>query len=584
MSSPVDQIKEKLGVVELIGSYIKLDKAGNNWKGKCPFHHEKTPSFFVSPDKDYYYCFGCGAKGDIFSFVQNFEGLDFRGSLKVLADRAGVQLTQERSGVRDEKERLYDVMEEATIFFVGKLRVSPEPNEYLKKRGLTENMIRDWRIGFAPDQWRELSDFLRQRGYSDEEMEKAGLLKRTDTAAYDRFRGRIIFPLFDTAGRVVAFSGRILKNDDDIAKYLNSPETPLFIKSEILYGYDRAKIHIRKFDYSILVEGQMDLLMSHQAGFVNTVASSGTALTSEHLKLLKRLSNRVIMAFDSDNAGFKAAARAWKLALVAGLEVKIAQLPEKFDPADLILKGLPGSSFETGKEDWKNVLKEAKHIIDFFLSKLVIADKDGRLVANEVREQILPYVALLDSQTQQSHYISKISATTGLREDALWEDLRRLPKEKLLEEEIANKTKKPGSEDLRQDTIEKRLAGIIIWLAGKTDLDIFKDLENIRNKFISIISNDRWKIYAEASDTDKKDMIFQAEVSYGDHKSLLKEINILLTELEEEYYKKDLEKRMVLLTRAEKSGQADEAMVILQEINGLTKKINELKNYKKNLK
>lgn len=578
MSSPVDNIKERLGVVELVGSYIKLDKAGNNWKGKCPFHHEKTPSFFVSPDKNYYYCFGCGAKGDIFSFVQAFEGLDFRGALKMLAERAGVELTPEKTGVRDEKDRLYGVMEEATMFFVERLQLASEAKEYLKNRGLTESTIKSWRIGFAPETWRDLSDFLRKRGYSDLEMEKAGLLKVTDSAAYDRFRGRIIFPIFDTAGRVVAFSGRILKKDDEIAKYLNSPETPLFIKSQILYGYDRAKTNIRKFDYSVLVEGQMDLLMSHQAGFVNVVASSGTALTSEHLQLLKRLSNKVIMAFDSDSAGFKAAARAWKLALLAGLEVKIAQLPEGFDPADLILKD---------KESWKEVLKNSKHIIDFFLSKLVISEKDGRMIAREVRDNILPYLVLMDSQTQQSHYVSEISKVTGLREDALWDDLKKIPKEKIFEvdeHKTVNKKEEEKKACLRQDTIEKRLAGIMLWLKEK-DIDkaLIQNLDELRGKFVQIIGDDRWKIYFEASGEEKTDMIFQAEISYGEHKHLAREINLLLAELEEEYLKKELEEQMVQLTRSEKSGKTEDSMKILEKINTFTKKINNLKNYKKSI-
>ncbi|MFZ2038998.1 MAG: DNA primase [Minisyncoccia bacterium] len=590
MSSPVDKIKERLNILEVVGTYIKLDRAGMNWKGKCPFHNEKTPSFFVSPERSYYYCFGCGAKGDIFSFVQNFEGLDFRGALKVLADKAGVELTPERPGVRDEKERLLAVMEAATNFFVGKLTQNSPAHDYLTKRGLSEATIKEWRIGFVPDAWRDLSDHLRRLGYTDQEMEKAGLFKRTDSAAYDRFRGRIIFPLFDSAGRVIAFSGRILVNNDDAAKYLNSPETPLFNKSEILYGFDKAKVNIRKFDYSILVEGQMDLLQSHQAGFNNTVASSGTALTVSHLKLLKRISNRVIMAFDSDSAGLKAATRAWKLGLALGMEVKIAQIPEGFDPADLILKGLDGTG-KNGKEDWKEVLKNSKHIIDFLLSKVLIEKEknktDDRRIALNIREQIFPYLILVESSVEQSHYVKKIADATGLKEEAIWDDLRKMPVPKLEEISATDgdvkvaENKKQTDSILRQDTLERRLAGLLLWQDKKPQKDI--EVEPKKNELIAIIGPERWNIYSEASPIDLSDIIFQAEIYYNEHQHLDREANILLAELKEEILKKSLEAVMKEMTQAQKEGQGDKAFEILKKINDLSKQLDELKNKKKTL-
>ena len=590
MSSPVDKIKERLNILEVVGAYIKLDRAGMNWKGKCPFHNEKSPSFFVSPERGYYYCFGCGAKGDIFTFVQNFEGQDFRGALKILADRAGVELTFEKPGVRDERERLFSVMEEATNFFISKLTPTSPAHEYLIKRGLTEKTIKEWRIGFVPDVWRDLSDHLRRLGFSDQEMEKAGLFKRTDSAAYDRFRGRIIFPLFDSAGRVIAFSGRILVNSDDAAKYLNSPETPLFTKSEVLYGFDKAKTNIRKFDYSILVEGQMDLLQSHQAGFNNTVASSGTALTVNHLRLLKRISNRVIMAFDSDTAGTKAATRAWKMALALGMEVKIAQIPEGFDPADLILKGLDGKG-TTGKEDWKEVLKDAKHIIDFLLSKVLIEkekDKiDDRRTALDIREQIFPYLVLLESSTEQAHYVKKIAEAVGLKEEAIWDDLRKMPVPKLEEiSGIENENKVPENKKevnniLRHDTLERRLVGLVLWQEKKTEKDIEVDAK--KKELIEIIGPDKWKIYLEASDADLSNMIFQAEIYYDGHQHLPREANILIAELSEEILKKQLETMMRELTQAQKEGKSDNSFEILKKINDLSKKLDELKIKKKTL-
>ncbi|MEI8339405.1 MAG: DNA primase [bacterium] len=575
MSSPVEQIKEKLSIVDIVGSYLKLEKSGANFKAKCPFHNEKSPSFYVSPDKNYYYCFGCGAKGDIFTFVQEFEGLDFRGALKLLADKAGVQLVFERSEVKDSRDRLYQIMEEATTFFQKKFGVNAEAKEYLSKRGLTDKTIADWRIGFAPEAWRELSDYLKRLGYSEMEMETAGLYKRNGETAYDRFRGRIIFPIFDSAGRPVAFSGRILKKDDTAAKYLNSPETPLFIKSEILYGFDRAKTAIRKFDYSVLVEGQMDLLMSHQAGFVNTVASSGTALTSEHLHILKRLSNRVIMAFDSDNAGMKASMRAWKLALAAGMEVKIAQIPEGFDPADLILKN---------KDEWKEVLKNTHHLVDFLLSKVKKTVTDERKLAIAVRDEILPFVALIESSMEKAHYVSRIAHETGIKEEAVYEDLKKVPKEDLkstIEDSYTRSSvvvkKDTANVFARRDSINKRVCGLLYLIENKSPS---ADVAKLWDKIKAITSTEEYELYKNISPEEKNDVIFQAEVLYQDIKDLDKEAEILIEELEEESLKKKFDTLMKQLTYAENNKQEAEASEVLKQCNEVSKRLNELKQVK----
>src|SRR3990167_6310938 len=287
MNSPVDKIKEKISIEDVVSSYIKLERAGANLKARCPFHNEKTPSFFVSPDRGSYYCFGCGASGDIFTFVEEFEGLDFKGALKLLADKAGVVLeiySKENKEEKSEKEKLYEVMEETAEFFEKNLAANKPAQEYLKSRGLEEKTIKDFRIGYAILDWRTLYDYLKSKNFSDKEIELAGLAKKPEDktkAMYDRFRGRVIFPMGDSSGRIIAFSGRLLVDDGKSAKYLNSPETPIFNKSSVLFGIDKAKESIRKNNFSILVEGQIDLVLSHQAGFRNTVASSGTAMTDQ---------------------------------------------------------------------------------------------------------------------------------------------------------------------------------------------------------------------------------------------------------------------------------------------------------------
>ncbi|MBL7045325.1 MAG: DNA primase, partial [Parcubacteria group bacterium] len=390
MSSQVEQIKEKLGIVDVVSQYLKLEKAGSNFRARCPFHNEKTPSFFVSPTRNSYYCFGCNAKGDIFSFVEAFEGLDFVGALKVLGEKAGVQIVFENKQDKDERVGLYSVMEKASMFFEENLKKESKIQEYLKERGLEEKTITDWRIGYAPDSWSSLIDFLKKT-HSIQEIEKVGLIKKKEGGSeyYDRFRGRIMFPIFDNSGRVVAFSGRIFKDDGKSAKYMNSPETVLFSKSKILYGYDRAKFSIRKHNFSIVVEGQMDLLMSHQAGFTNTVALSGTALTLEHIELLKRLSTNIVLAFDSDNAGVASSGKSAIIGLENNMDVKVAHLKDGNDPADVI-----NNPSADGKQEWKDAIKNAKHIVEFSLN--VLLDKyppaggDKRRLLLQASQTVLP--------------------------------------------------------------------------------------------------------------------------------------------------------------------------------------------------
>jgi DNA primase len=421
MSSNVEQIKERLNIVDVISSYIKVEKAGINFKAKCPFHNEKTPSFFISPTRQSFYCFGCGEKGDVFSFVEKFEGIDFKDALKNLANRAGIKLEKfknEDGGQKDEKERLFEIMEVSAKFYERNLKEQRSALEYLKSRGLEESSVSKWRIGFALAEWRSLYELLLQKGFSKEEMFSAGLIKKVpnENKYYDTFRDRVMFPICDTAGRVIAFSGRAMKEDDRTPKYLNSPETKLFYKSEVLYGLNVAKNFIRKLDYAVLVEGQMDLLMSHQSGILNTVASSGTALTGFHLRKIQKLSNRVVIAYDSDSAGEKASDRAAELALSLGMETKIASLPEGEDPASVA---------KENPEKWKKALRESEHFIDFILSR-TIKKNQSRNLTKEIIKNVLPMVSLLKSEIEKSQFVKKIALKMKVGEEAVWGDLKKV--------------------------------------------------------------------------------------------------------------------------------------------------------------
>ncbi|MCX6715398.1 MAG: DNA primase, partial [Candidatus Taylorbacteria bacterium] len=447
----VEEIKARLPIEDVIGSYLKLEKSGKSMKAKCPFHQEKTASFFVSPDRGGYYCFGCGAKGDIFSFVEQFEGLDFKGALKVLADKAGVPLVFDQKA-DSEKDKLFQIMEEATKYFEGELQKSTGATEYIKKRGLTENTRKEFRVGYAPEGWRNLYSYLRSKSWPNDLIERAGLAKKAEDTTgnyYDRFRGRVMFPISDSSGRVVAFSGRILKDDGQSAKYLNSPDTPLFDKSSVLFGLDKAKSYVRRLDYSILVEGQMDLIMSHQAGVKNTVAASGTALTDvelnktgaiNNLGLLRRLSGNVIIAFDSDAAGRKAAMRAASIALSLGMDVKIADIQGGKDPADLVLNN---------PEDWKNVLRKAKPVIEFELNNVMKEVTDPRKVPRVLRDRVFPFVAAVESQTDKAYFVKMISEKANLPEQAIWEDVKAIDK-KIEAESASDSTRAFGGRGGRE--------------------------------------------------------------------------------------------------------------------------------------
>lgn len=557
MSSSVEKIKERLNVVDVISSYIKVDKAGANFKAKCPFHNEKTPSFFISPDRGTYYCFGCGAKGDIFTFVQEFEGVEFFQALTLLAERAGIRLEMENAGNRERKDKLIRLMEDTAEFFVQNLKKNPQVTDYLHKRGLTDSSIEDWKIGYVPNEWRTLYNHLKQKKYSDSDMLAVGVIKpreSTDVSEpyYDTFRGRIMFPIFDSTGRTVAFSGRIFVEDEKAPKYLNSPDTSLFNKSEILYGLHKAKSGIRRLDYSILVEGQMDLVMSHQAGLTNTVASSGTALTVEHLMRLERLSPRIMFAFDSDSAGFNATKRSAEMALSRGMDVKIAILPKGEDPASLVAKD---------PDLWKEALRQSKHMIDFYIDTLIENTKDRRVLAREIKKEVLPFVQLVRSSVEQAHFIKTISEKTGIKEEALWDDLKSLTKRPIQSE--AQAPPQFAKAASRKDSIERRILGVIYWQETLETKNL--DPAKLRERLEQIMVGERLRTVEDILKEEQSALIFEAEQYYYQGSALEKDIDELFINLEEENLKEDLGRKMAELHKAElmKDGKKTEELLNL---------------------
>ncbi len=579
MSSTVEQIKERIGIVDVVSSYVKLEKAGKNFKARCPFHTEKTPSFFVSPGRETYHCFGCGKGGDIFSFVEEIEGLDFGGALKVLADRAGVELPRFDSKHEDIKKRLYSILEEATNYFESQLFGRKEVGEYLKSRGLTGKTAKLWRIGYALPEWRALLAFLKENNFTEKEMADTGLTNTSEGKVYDRFRGRIMFPIMDSSGRPIAFSGRIFGEEagdkSASAKYINSPETVLFDKSRTLYGFDKAKMAIRKEDVCIVVEGQMDVIMSHQAGFSNAVAASGTALTNGHLSLIGRLTKNIVLAFDGDEAGFRAMGRGIELALSSGFSVRIAHLPSGSDPADVVLKE---------PEKWKEYIRGAKHIIEFYLDILAEKYSDKRTLRLKAEEFVVPLLARIKSFTDQDHFIKFTAERINVTEDTLRHAIKQHERAKAASPERSTRLEERVSvlslknpEEIRFLNIERHLQSIFLWQSKEAKPLL--DLHDFKNKYEGIAEKKFEDSMVGISEAEKSERMFEAEAAHQNAEHITATVEELFNNLLKQALKIKLMAAMDVVKDAERTGDETKAKEALSLCYTLSKKINEIPHH-----
>jgi DNA primase len=452
MSTAVETIKERLNIVDVVSSYVQLEKSGRQLKARCPFHSEKTASFYVSPERNSFHCFGCNASGDIFSFVEKIEGVAFVDALKLLADRAHVDLGQFRKGGdTGEDKSLFEAMEYATDFFAGKLQTSPEALQYLLSRGITQETIAEFRIGYAPDSWHQLETYLGSKGISVDHAEKSGMIVRKNEGGgfYDRFRGRIMFPIANSTGHVIGFSGRILPSialGKETAKYVNSPETELYKKSKVLFGYDKAKRAIAEEGNCIIVEGQMDLCMAHQAGTKNVVAVSGTALTFEHLRLIQRFTNTLVFCLDSDKAGIQALKRSAELAFAMQMDVRVIPLSHSKDPADLIL---------SSPDEWIQATKKSVPLIEF-LVELHTQDGLTEEYPKRITKEIVPLIRGIANTIEQAVAVRNISEKLRIPESAIWAAVKSAPERK---EQVMEKVDKQVPSKDRLQSIQELLLG-----------------------------------------------------------------------------------------------------------------------------
>ena len=566
-SSTTELIKSKLDVVDFLRGYLTLQPAGRNFKALCPFHHEKTPSFMVSPDRQSWHCFGCSLGGDIFTFVMRYENVEFGEAMRMLAEKAGVELRHENPAEYRYSGLLYDLNEQAKIYYRKAFAAAPIAKKYLEERGLSHETIETFELGWAPNEPEGLSMFLLNSGNAPQDLIQAGLAIKTERGLMlDRFRGRIMFPIHNHLGKVVGFTGRILPQIDKeteartgapLAKYINSPETTIFQKSKLLYGFWKSKDAIRDAKVAVLMEGQMDFLMSYQSGLTNVVASSGTALTGDHLRVIHRFAEELVLCFDSDVAGADAAERAIDLAEASDFSVKIAAFKEFKDAAD------------AAKADPVNVAKTVAEAVQaplFYFSKYLPADmaelktRDG---LHKLRA-VLGKLKLIASPVERSFWFAELAKRTGINERTLQEEA-----EKAATSGIPIGVKKEETIEKRQTSRQDRMVEQLIGAAfAKNNFDLIADcvtfFKPAQKEVFTLLKNGKKKSDDPGLDEVIGLIVLGASSEPGDA-----EIASLKAELAKEFYR---ERRQILTTaikNAEARGNEEELKGALEELNSL---------------
>jgi DNA primase len=458
--SVITDVKQKLDIVELVSEYVTLQKAGRNFKSLCPFHSEKHASFFVFPEQQSWHCFGaCGTGGDIFSFVMKKEGVDFGQALRLLAERGGIILSPREvsSKVEDEKrDKLFQINEVATEYY-HHLLLSSKSGErarsYLARRKITPETIKDFRLGFSPDTWETIKNYLLDKGYTEKEVAEAGLtLEKEEGRTYDWFRNRLMFPICDIQGRVTGFGARVL--DNSLPKYINSPQTLIFDKGSILYGVDKAKSAIRKKDLAIIVEGYTDVLTAHQHGWQNVVGSMGTSLTENQVGGIKRLTKNITLALDADLAGEEATLRGKAILAHSDAEANVILLPPGKDP-DEVIKGAPPL--------WEKLVGQAIPILDFaFQSVISKVDINKARDKSVAVQKLLPSIYEIKDPVQQSHYLRKLARELRIEESAIRSALRELKTGKKRPQISKSSEQSRSSRQLVSSRIEERCLALLL--------------------------------------------------------------------------------------------------------------------------
>ncbi|MEK6733099.1 MAG: DNA primase [Candidatus Omnitrophota bacterium] len=486
----LNEIQDKCDIVEIISGYISLKPAGRNFKACCPFHHEKTPSFVVSPDKQIYHCFGCNSGGNAFNFIKEYEKVDFIDAVRMLAEKTGVKLP-EYKGHDDPDSSIvsavYTVNDIAANYY-SNLLVGGEPKRYIAKRGLEASIVKKFRLGYADSSWKGLLDYLSGRGVKQDTIFKAGLIiKGKESSCYDLFRNRIVFPIFDARDRVIGFGARVM--DDSLPKYINSPETVVYKKGQHLYGLNFAKAGIKERNFAIITEGYLDVITCHQHGVNNTIASLGTALTVEQIRLLKRYTHNVVMLYDADQAGEMASLRGLDLFLEEGMNVKIATLEASYDPDSFLRK--------FGREKFDEAIKKSKSLftykLDIMKNRFDNTEPESKA---EIIKEMLSTIHRVKNAIVRAEYIRLLAQELSVKEDAVWEELKKIKgtPHHSLRSDAGQARKKidiaPAEKILAKLMMED--INIVKIVRGELSLADFKsqDIKNIAEALFSIDSED----------------------------------------------------------------------------------------------
>lgn len=460
MEDQVDEIKRKIDIVEVIGSYVALKKIGRHHKGLCPFHSEKTPSFMVNEEMGLYKCFGCGVGGDVINFLMEIEGIDFREALEKLAEKAGVKLVSRRRDDGDVRDKMIEVMDLAARYYHWLLmegNAGAKAKEYLKSRNISEQLMETFNLGFAMQSWDGLINYLvKKKGYDEELLEGVGLVSKKSQGGgfYDKFRGRVMFPLQNAGGKVVGFTGRILPSlaKEDEPKYMNSPETALYHKSRMLYGFFQAKKAIREKKRAVLVEGQMDCISSYAAGITETVAVGGTALTEDQIEMIARLANKIYLSMDADEAGNVAIKRSVELAEKRGMSIKVVQLEGGKDPDEIARKS-------AGK--WKELVENSVDVYEYVMEnafkKFDVKKVDG---VKKITEEVIPFLAKIENGVVREVWAKRLAAKIDVALKGVMGEIDRYisggDKQKKIE------IKEVDVEEKRFVKLARRLIGLLI--------------------------------------------------------------------------------------------------------------------------
>jgi DNA primase len=573
----IDEIKNRLDIVDVVSSYLRLQKAGSNYRALCPFHSEKKPSFFVSPKLQIFKCFGCGKSGDIFKFVMEIERVDFKEALKILAEKAGVQLsTEKESEDFGEKSRFFKICELSAKFFERQLesKTGKKVIDYLLGRKINMESIQKWRLGWAPDTKSSLIDFLKMKGFSIDEIEKAGLcFKKENGEILDFFRGRIIFPIFDLNSRVIGFSGRIFEKEGP--KYINCRNTLLYDKSRTIYGLDKAKKEIKNKDFCLIMEGYTDVILAHQEGFQNAVSVSGTAISEWQLQILKRFTSNLFLCFDADFAGDQATKRAIDLAIQKDFQVKVVLLEEGKDPADIISEN---------KEVFEKVIKEAISIMEFYFKNFSSQyDKNTVEGKREIARRFLIEVKKLPNEIEKEFWVNFLSQEISVSKESLLKEMQKIK----IEDDFFGKEREEivfKNEKTKREILEERLLTLILKLP--------QNLVLIDNEKIEYFSPEIKEIFKRLKEDLKfdpknlsekaKELFFEASVKSEipelniNKDETTKEINFCLREISKDFIKEKLAKISESIKEAEKNKNQKKVKEFLNELKTWTEKLSKI--------